>query len=49
MSDELQSLPPGRVWLPVYDLPSALQALELLRAHCVYFAAAESSSDHDEI
>ncbi len=28
---ELAQLPPGRVWLPVKDLPSALAALELLR------------------
>ena len=27
----LDVLPPGRVWLPVWDLPSALAALELLR------------------
>ena len=26
-----RELPPGRVWVKVWDLPSALAALELLR------------------
>lgn len=26
----LNTLPPGRIWIPAHDLPTALRALELL-------------------
>lgn len=34
MSTPCQEIPPGRLWLPVHDLSSAMAALELLREHC---------------
>lgn len=42
-------LPPGRVWLPVKDLPSALQALELLIAHILQCSPFVEEPDCDII
>ena len=49
MNECLQVFPPGRIWIPVCDLASALRALEQLQAHCIHCAAAAVRADRDDI
>lgn len=45
----MNELPPERVWLPVWDLPSALQALAFLIDYVLKFDGEAVPTDHDEV
>ena len=49
MSTDWQAIPPGRIWLPVDDLPSALLALSVLTDHILSFDYPDSIDDSDEL
>lgn len=49
MSGGQHEIPPERVWLPVWDLPSALEALEFLIDYILRFDGTPFPSDHDEV
>ena len=49
MTPLLQEIPPGRVWVEVVDLPSALMALELLTEHAKQSNTEFLSCDSDTL
>ena len=42
-------IPPNHIWISVYDLPSAISALNLLLEYIRNFVGDQGSSDADEI
>ena len=49
MNTEWQAIPPGKVWLPVRDLTSAMQAWEILFQHLISFDSPIEPFDADEL
>lgn len=49
MNTGWESVPPGQVWVPVQDMPSALKALEVLTDHTLHFGAEVEPPDCDEV
>ena len=49
MNQENNAPPPGRFWIIVQDLPSALKALELLIAYITSYTDTTFSCDYDEV
>lgn len=49
MNEDMASIPPGRIWLPVQDLNSALCALEILIEHISSFRDPVEPLDCDEV
>lgn len=47
MNPEFDNLPPGQFWIPVWDLHSALIALDLLMEYIRNYAGSNESPDQD--
>ena len=45
----MNQIPPERIWIPVWDLHSAMQALEFLMEYVLQFDDDASLSEQDKI
>lgn len=49
MNADLPPIPPGHIWIEVYDFPSALQALELLIEYILLSNTSQYPNDGDNV
>ncbi len=49
MNSDLPPIPPGHIWLPVCDFPSALLALEILLDYIRTAEPTSDAPDYDEV
>ena len=49
MNWEFNDVPPGQFWIPVWDLPSALLALDLLIGYIRNYAGSNETPDQDNV
>ena len=49
MNSENTQIPPEHIWIPVWDMPSAIKGLEFLLDYILQFDGSSIIHDHDEV